>query len=211
MAAAGVPAEVVQLMRAHRSTVLFQQITTADVLAALSGRTGTVTQVDYRQQPVLASYAPLAIPDLRWGIVAKLDTAEALAPALALRRVLVATGAGVAALVGAVAVLLARSLPAPSRPLIAGMGTLGWADLARGSGNRWAPSSRRSRPGTPPARPPPACGWRTCSVTGASAAARWSTRSRTGARSRFSSRARSCARGRAAWEASSAPRTISRI
>ena len=130
MSAAGVPDEVVQLMRAHRSTVLFQQITTADVLAALSGRTGTVTQVDYRQQPVLASYAPLAIPDLRWGIVAKLDTAEALAPALALRRVLVATGAGVAALVVAVAVLLARSLTAPIRRLIAGMGTLGEGDLS---------------------------------------------------------------------------------
>ena len=130
MSAAGVQDEVVQLMRAHRSTVLFQQITTADALAALSGRTGTVAQVDYRQQPVLASYAPLAIPDLRWGIVAKLDTAEALAPALALRRVLVATGAGVAALVVAVAVLLARSLTAPIRRLIAGMGTLGEGDLS---------------------------------------------------------------------------------
>jgi PAS domain S-box-containing protein len=130
MRATGVPADVLRLMRAHLSTVLFQQITTADTREALSGRTGTFTERDYRGQPVLASYAPLAIPDLRWGIVAKRDTAEAFAPALALRRALLATGAGVAALVLAGALLLARSLTAPIRRLIAGMGAFGHGDLS---------------------------------------------------------------------------------
>ena len=130
IAATGVPTDVLQLMRAHRSTVLFQQITTPDARAALNGQTGTATNLGYRGQPVLAAYAPLAIPDLRWGIVATLDTAEAFAPASALRRVLLATGAGVAMLVGVVAVLLARSLTEPIRRLIAGMGTLGHGDLA---------------------------------------------------------------------------------
>ena len=130
LTAAGVPTLEVQLMRTHQSTVLFQQITSPHARAALSGQTGTATQPDYRGKLVLATYAPVAIPDLRWGIVAKLDTAEAFAPALALRRALLATGAGIAVLVGVVAVLLAGSLTAPIRRLIAGMGTFGHGDLA---------------------------------------------------------------------------------
>src|SRR5439155_21451584 len=74
--------------------------------------------------------APLAVPDLGWGMVGKAGAGAALEPAIGLRRVLVATGAGVAALVVAVAVLLARSLTAPIRRLIAGMGTLGEGDLS---------------------------------------------------------------------------------
>src|SRR5262249_16144167 len=130
IAPTGVPKELIQLMQFYWSSVLFQPITTIDAQAALSGHTGTLTQLDYREQPVLASYTPLAIPDLIWGIVAKLDTAEAFAPAIGLRRALLATGAGVAALVIAGAVLLARSLTTPIRRLIGGMGTLGRGDLA---------------------------------------------------------------------------------
>src|SRR5262245_60578738 len=130
MALTGVPKELIQRMQTYQSSVLFQPITTIDAQAALSGHTGTLTEVDYRGQPVLASYASLAIPDFRWGIVAKLDTAEAFAPALALRRALLATGAGIAVLVVAGTVLLTRSLTAPIRRLIAGMGTLGHGDLS---------------------------------------------------------------------------------
>jgi len=53
----GVPGDLLRLMQAHQSTVLFQQITTAAAKAALAGKTGTITQVDYRGEPVLASYA----------------------------------------------------------------------------------------------------------------------------------------------------------
>src|SRR3989442_983357 len=97
--------------------------------AALDGRTGVLTELDYREQPVLASYSPLDVGDLRWGIVAQLDTAEAFAPAVALRRALLATAAGVTALVAVTAILLARSLTTPLRRLIVGMGRLGRGDL----------------------------------------------------------------------------------
>src|SRR6266566_2093940 len=116
----GVPGELLELMRTHQRTVLFQQISGAAAQAALDGRTGVLTELDYREQPVLASYSPLDVGDLRWGIVAQLDTAEAFAPAVALRRALLATAAGVTALVAVTAILLARSLTTPLRRLIVG-------------------------------------------------------------------------------------------
>jgi len=125
----GVPGELLELMRTHQRTVLFQQISGAAAQAALDGRTGVLTELDYREQPVLASYSPLDVGDLRWGIVAQLDTAEAFAPAVALRRALLATAAGVTALVAVTAILLARSLTTPLRRLIVGMGRLGRGDL----------------------------------------------------------------------------------
>jgi PAS domain S-box-containing protein len=131
VAATGVPDEVLELMRTHGSTVLFQQVTGAAAHAALGGRTGTATEHDYRGEPVLSSYAPVEIPELRWGIVAQIDVAEAFAPAVALRRSLLATAGVLAALVILLAVLLARSLTAPIRRLIAAMGTLGRGNLAQ--------------------------------------------------------------------------------
>jgi methyl-accepting chemotaxis protein len=134
----GVSGELLALMRTHQRTVLFQQITGAAAHAALSGQTGVSTGLDYREQPVLASYSPLDVGDLRWAIVAQLDTAEAFAPEAALRRALLATAAGVTALVVVTAVLLARSLTTPIRRLIAGMGRLGRGDL----GHRLAEARR---------------------------------------------------------------------
>ena len=131
LSATGVSADLIRLMQTHQSTVLFQQITTPAAKAALAGGTDTITQVDYRGEPGLASYAPLSTPDLDWAIVAKLDTVEAFAPVTALRRALLWTGAGVAALVVGIALVLVRSLTAPIRRLIAGMQVLGRGDLSQ--------------------------------------------------------------------------------
>lgn len=47
---------------------------------ALSGKSGTVVELDYRNELVLAVYEPLAIP--YWGIVAKIDMSEIRLPYL---------------------------------------------------------------------------------------------------------------------------------
>jgi len=127
---AGTAAELLQRMRTHRSTVLFQPITTVAVRAALGGMTGTLTAPDYRGESALYAYAPLAIPDLDWAIVAKLDVDEAFAPVAALRRALAWTGVVIGLLIAVIAAVLARSLTAPIHRLIGGMEVLGGGDLA---------------------------------------------------------------------------------
>jgi len=47
---------------------------------ALEGKTGTLVSKDYRGVAVLAAYAP--VPDLNWGIVAKIDASEIESPLL---------------------------------------------------------------------------------------------------------------------------------
>jgi len=119
-----------RLMKTHQSTILFQEISTPAAKAAGRGQTGTLTQSDYRGVAVLAAHAPVAIPGLHWGIVAKIDTAEAFAPIRELRRAVLWTAAGMAAVVVVLALVLARSLTAPIHRLIAGMQTLGHGDLS---------------------------------------------------------------------------------
>jgi PAS domain S-box-containing protein len=129
-AKAGTATDLLQRMQAHGSTVLFQPIATAAARAALRGMTGTFTGPDYRDEPALIAYAPLAIPDLDWAIVAKLDVVEAFAPVTALRRALAWTGFVIAGLVVVIGAVLARSLTAPIHRLIGGMNVLGHGNLA---------------------------------------------------------------------------------
>ncbi len=46
---------------------------------AISGKVGTMWLLDYRDIPVLNAYTPVNIPGLTWGLIAKIDEAEALA------------------------------------------------------------------------------------------------------------------------------------
>ena len=47
---------------------------------AVSGNVGTMRLLDYRNIPVLNAYTPVNIPGLNWGLIAKVDENEALAP-----------------------------------------------------------------------------------------------------------------------------------
>ncbi len=74
-----------------------------------------------RHIPTLASWGPLAIPGLKWALVAKIDTSEAFAPIYKLQRDLMIVG-GLALLVVIVTgAWLSRSLLGPLRELTAGV------------------------------------------------------------------------------------------
>jgi class 3 adenylate cyclase len=119
--AAGESEENIDSIRRYGTPVLQQRIATEATRAALAGLEGTNEIAGYRGTPTLASWGPLAIPGTRWALVAKIESAEALAPIDRLRHELMVVG-GIALLVVVLtSAWLARSLLGPLRELTAGV------------------------------------------------------------------------------------------
>ncbi|MHC4454954.1 MAG: cache domain-containing protein [Planctomycetota bacterium] len=61
-------------------TTLKKKIQVEAPRRALTGSTGSMWLLDYRNEPVFNAYAPLDIPGLNWAIISKMDEHEILAP-----------------------------------------------------------------------------------------------------------------------------------
>jgi class 3 adenylate cyclase len=113
--------ENIDAIRRYGTPVLHQHVATDAAQAALAGVEGTGEIVGYRGVPTLASWGPLAIPGIKWALIAKVDTAEGFAPIYKLQRDLMIVG-GLALLVVIVTgAWLSRSLLGPLRELTAGV------------------------------------------------------------------------------------------
>lgn len=119
--AVGTPEDQIAAIRRYGTPVLHQAIDTEATRAALSGVEGTGEIVGYRGVPTLASWGPLEIDDVKWGLVAKIDSAEAFAAIDALRRDLLVIGGLALLVVAATAGWLASALLGPLRELTAGV------------------------------------------------------------------------------------------
>ena len=78
---------------------------------ALSGKRGSGLEVDYSGKQVVAAWRYL--PELRWGMVVKIDTDEAFAPVYRQRRILLEILLALILLAGAAAIYFGRQLVAP--------------------------------------------------------------------------------------------------
>lgn len=85
----GYPAERIERIRSRGTTVLMQPVETSAAARALAGEVATSRILDYRGVPVLSSFTPLGIADVRWALLSEIDAEEAFAPIVALRNRLV--------------------------------------------------------------------------------------------------------------------------
>jgi serine phosphatase RsbU (regulator of sigma subunit) len=85
------------------------------VMESLSGKSGNAFTKDYRGKEVLAAWS--YIPDLRSGLIVKIDTTEAFASVARLQRILFAIIIGTMLLVIFAAFMVARSISKPIRVL----------------------------------------------------------------------------------------------
>ncbi len=115
----GVPEETLRRMRAYRSTILLQELNTFAVRAGLRGDTGTGRYADYRGEDAIVSWAPIDVAGLRLAIVAKIDVADALAPAAAFRRTLALIAAVAVMLLTLVSLAVAGAFTRPLRDILA--------------------------------------------------------------------------------------------
>lgn len=117
----GADDEELDAIQRYGTPVLHQRIDTKATQAALAGVEGTGETIGYRGVPTLASWGPLAIPGVKWALVAKIDSAEAFAPIARLRQDLLLVGGLALLVVAATAAWLSRALLGPLRELTAGV------------------------------------------------------------------------------------------
>jgi signal transduction histidine kinase len=98
---------------AFRRTVRLGSPQARPLQAAVQGVKGSGVALDYRGQSTVAAWAYL--PSLRWGMVVKIDEAEAFAPVSRQRSIALVLGGLTLVLVAGIALVVARSI---SRPIV---------------------------------------------------------------------------------------------
>jgi methyl-accepting chemotaxis protein len=73
----------------EESTILSEKIDTITVNKALSGESGAELTQNSQGVPVISAYAPVAVGDLDWAILAEIDQQEALAPVRNIRNLMI--------------------------------------------------------------------------------------------------------------------------
>ena len=100
------------------STILTMPVRHEAARAALRGETGLRRVDDYRGVPVLMAYGPVDLDSLRWGVIAKIDEAEAMAPLGDYAKRVLAWGVGLSLVATLLALVLAQVLTRPIAALV---------------------------------------------------------------------------------------------
>jgi class 3 adenylate cyclase len=116
--AQGVSQEKIDWIKRANSPVLIQEVKTEGAKRALAGQTGQAEELDYRGKRVLKSYQQIRIGNHEWGLVAKIDKAEALQGVRRLRDALLLLGAILIPLLTLMSLALARSFIQPIQRLM---------------------------------------------------------------------------------------------
>ncbi len=119
--AAGASAAEIASIRRWGSPVLHQKVDADNVRAALAGIEGTGRGIGNYGKPTLASWGPVNVGGLKWGLIAKIEEDEAFAPIRRLERELLLLGGAVLLAVVALGGWLSRALMGPLRELTAGV------------------------------------------------------------------------------------------
>ena len=115
------PADEVERIRRLKTTILNLEVRSDAARDALGGTRQTRIIRDYRHEPVLSSWTPLDIPDVKWVLLSEMDASEAFAPIAALRSRLLWTSAGLLLPVLGLGWLLASSFAGNARRLQQGI------------------------------------------------------------------------------------------
>ena len=100
------------------TTILTVPVMHEAARAALRGQSGLMNIDDYRGVDSLMAYGPVDLDSLRWGVIAKINRSEAMAPLVAYTRRSVAVGGALALLASVVALFMAAALTRPIGALV---------------------------------------------------------------------------------------------
>jgi class 3 adenylate cyclase len=126
----GLPASIANQIRALGTTILYMPARTEGIEQSFRNKTGLARYLDYRGVEVISAYGPVEVAGLRWAIAAKQDVAEALAPAIRLRRELLVAAAIAAIALTFLALACAGLFMRPLRRVVAGIKAVSGGALA---------------------------------------------------------------------------------
>jgi class 3 adenylate cyclase len=118
LVALGTNQATINRIRQYKTSILAQIVRTPAVDESLMGKQGLQLIRDYRNIPVLSSYAPLQIEGLRWAILSEIDLAEAYAPIYDFERQLLISATLLMLLVILLAMAMASLFVKPINQLI---------------------------------------------------------------------------------------------
>ena len=107
--------------------VVFGENRAVTIQQALTGKDGVGMSVDYRGKNVIAAWRYL--PSLHWGMVAKIDAAEAFEPVASLRGFVIILLVAVIILELFLSVMISKSISDPIHSLMVGTEAIGAGDL----------------------------------------------------------------------------------
>ena len=113
------PQADVERMLRHGSTILLRKVASFAAEQALAGNEGTGLTMGYLGRDILASWSPLQVAGLEWGVVARIDKDEAFAPMHTMARDMLIQALLILLLITLAVMLLATSFVRPVNDLIA--------------------------------------------------------------------------------------------
>jgi class 3 adenylate cyclase len=114
----GVSSPVVNRIDQYGTSILQQPVRTEAAVQAISGQQGTKIINDYRNIPVLSSYAPLKLDHLDWVILSEIDLSEAYSPIYAFEKQILISATLLLLAVTLLAMALAHLFVKPINELI---------------------------------------------------------------------------------------------
>lgn len=114
----GINPTVVNRIDQYGTSILQQPVRTEAAVQAIAGKRGTKIINDYRNIPVLSSYAPLKLEHLDWVILSEIDLAEAYSPIYAFEKQILISATLLLLVVTLVAMALAHLFVKPINELI---------------------------------------------------------------------------------------------
>ncbi len=118
LTALGANKETINRIRQYKTSILAQTVRTPAVEESLMGKQGIKTIRDYRDIPVLSSYAPLQIEGLNWAVLSEIDLAEAYTPIYDFERQLLISATLLMLVVVVLAMVMASFFVKPINQLI---------------------------------------------------------------------------------------------
>ncbi|MEG4282921.1 adenylate/guanylate cyclase domain-containing protein [Microcoleus sp. A006_D1] len=129
LASIGTDEKTIKKIKEFKTTILLQEVKTTGVKEALFGKQGTQVIDDYRNIPVLSSYAPLDIDGLKWVILAEMDVSEAYASIHSFEKTVLIGATLIIALITLVAMWLTSIFVKPIKTLTASARKVGAGDF----------------------------------------------------------------------------------